>query len=148
VLRRRNVYRHRLYSPHVGSNRLSGFRSVTPTEFARSDAQQSRARNWLRRELRVFDHLQKADSSGPSHRWHAGQIRNVEFLLEYIVQVLKVHAAKDGAPEVILKDYFGDDTPLFLHELNSWLRSPFTSLEDWDRFVYHQRIPSWMETEK
>jgi len=105
-------------------------------------------KKWLRRELRVFDHLQEPDSNDPSHRWQAGQIRNVYFLLDYIVQILKVHGVRDGAPELLLRDYFGDDTPLLLHELNSWMRSPFSSLEDWDRFVQDQRISRLTDDEK
>jgi hypothetical protein len=106
--------------------------------FASSQTLQSRARKWIRRELSVFPHLRQTDATSPLGRWEAGQIRNVEFLLEFIVELLKSHDAKDEAADSALRDYLGDDTPLFLHELRSWLRSPFHELEDWDRFMQYR----------
>ena len=43
-----------------------------------------------------------------------------------------------GQAEDMLQEYLGrDNTQLFLHELRAWLRSPFMSLEDWDRNVQY-----------
>lgn len=70
---------------------------------------QSRAKMWIRRELRVFE-------------WTAD---NSEFLLEYIVAILKTIDIKSstGAAEEMLTEFLGrDNTRLFLHELHAFLR--------------------------
>jgi hypothetical protein len=37
-----------------------------------------------------------------------------------------------------LRDFIGrENAHLFIHELQAWLRSPYTSLEDWDRHVQY-----------
>lgn len=116
--RRRHVYRHRLLSLHVGSNRVSQYQEFGPTDVARSPELQSKARTFLRRELQVFPFLE-----------------NREFLMEYIVAVLKKYDAKaaDGKAEELLKEFVGDANATgLLHELQAWLRSPFTTLRAWD----------------
>ena len=140
IERRRRVYRDQLYSLHVGSNRLSRFRDLTPDLF-RGDAELvSRARKWIRRELKVFEFL---DPDHPSHANNgvaARRANNAEFLLEYIIAILKTVDVKGsaGQAEDMLRDFIGrENTSLFLHELRAWLRSPFTSLEDWDRAVQY-----------
>ena len=65
---------------------------------------------------------------------------NAEFLLEYIVAILKTVDVKGsgGQAEDMLQEFIGlDNTRLFLHELRAWLRSPYTSLEDWDCHVQY-----------
>ena len=65
---------------------------------------------------------------------------NAEFLLEYIVAILKTVDVKGsgGQAEDMLQEFLGrDNTKLFLHELRAWLRSPYSSLEDWDRHVQY-----------
>ena len=43
-----------------------------------------------------------------------------------------------GQAEELLKDFIGrDEARLFLHELGAWLRSPYVTLEDWDRNVQY-----------
>ncbi|KAI9825328.1 MAG: hypothetical protein M1819_000574 [Sarea resinae] len=142
VLRRRHVYRNQLYSLHVGSNRLSRFRDLSPRLFSQDPELVSRARKWIRRELRVFEFLNpdSGDGEGISRR-----ANNAEFLLEYIVAILKTVDIKGsgGQAEEMLQEFLGrDNTRLFLHELQAWLRSPYTSLEDWDRAVqYNESLP-------
>lgn len=135
ILRRRHIYRNQLYSLHVGSNRVSRFRDLTPQLF-NSDAElASRARKWIRRELRVFEFLNPDNASGSDRR-----ANNAEFLLEYIVAILKTVDIRDsgGQAEDMIQEFLGRDaTRLFLHELRAWLRSPYTSLEDWDRHVQY-----------
>ena len=116
----------------------------------------SRARMWLRRELQVFSFLSLDDSdtdstiqpdgttgdSSSSTRTPVGRRRanNAEFLLEYIIAILKSVdiMGSAGQAEDMLSDFLGrDNTKLFLHELRAWLRSPFTKLEDWDRAVQY-----------
>lgn len=44
-----------------------------------------------------------------------------------------------GQAEELLRDFLGrDNARLFLHELQAWLRSPYVSLEDWDRNVQYE----------
>ncbi len=62
LARRRHIYRHGLYSLHVGANRLSRHQTLTPALFARDADLVSRARNWIRRELRVFAFLDPAET--------------------------------------------------------------------------------------
>ncbi|OAQ66188.1 zinc finger domain-containing protein [Pochonia chlamydosporia 170] len=152
VAARRDVYRHQRYSKHVGSNRLSRYRELTPQMFCTDTELVSRARMWIRRELRVFSFLTPDEDEGdeissrptPSSPKTAVQHRranNAEFLLEYIIAILKSVdiMGSGGQAEDMLSDFLGrENTKLFLHELRAWLRSPFTKLEDWDRAVQYE----------
>ncbi|KAL4810105.1 hypothetical protein BDV18DRAFT_130293 [Aspergillus unguis] len=150
LLRRQQVYRNRLYSLRVGSNRLSQYREFTPEMFNRDEELVSRARKWIRRELQVFEFL-NPDTSSDNPRTRPGQQRlenrrgnNAEFLLEYIIAILRTVDIKGsaGQAEELLRDFLGrDNASLFLHELQAWLRSPYTSLEDWDRNVQYDDAP-------
>jgi hypothetical protein len=129
--RRRLVYRHQLYSLHVGANRLSQYRDFTAEGFSASVELQRRARIFLRRELQIFSFLNTAA---------APRGGNLEFLLEYIVAILKTNELKgaSGHAEDLLTDYVGRaNAKLLLHELEAWLRSPFTSLMEWDSQVQY-----------
>ena len=135
LLRRKDVYSLRLYSLHVGSNRLSRFRDLTPQLFVQDQELVSRAKKWIRRELQVFEFL-NSDSIGGEGI--ARRANNAEFLLEYIVAILKSVDVKGSQAEDMLQEFLGrDHTRLFLHELKAWLRSPHTKLEDWDRHVQY-----------
>jgi len=114
---------------HIGSNKFSGFQEITPDVISASERLQSKAKTWLRRELRVFDYLE------------APKVRTIEFLLDYILEIIKTTNIKDGLAEELLIEHLGrDKTSLFLHELSSWMRSPFTRVEDWDSIIqYHSR---------
>lgn len=97
--------------------------------FASSSALQTRARIFLRRELRVFEFLDRRPAGA-----------NREFLIEYLVAVLKTNDPKgaDGQAEELLKDFLGrEDARLLLHELDAWLRSPYERLEAWDAHVQY-----------
>lgn len=137
LLKRRHVYQNQLFSLHVGSNRVSRFRDLTPALF-NSDAElTSRARKWIRRELQVFEFLGSGAGAGASSDRRAN---NAEFLLEYIIAILKSVdiQGSGGEAQEMLKDFLGrDNTRLFLHELRAWLRSPFVNLDDWDRNVQY-----------
>lgn len=137
LLRRRQVYREQLYSLHVGTNRVSRFQDLTPQRFVQDDQLISRARKWIRRELQVFQFLNPGTSceEGTSRK-----ASNAEFLLEYIVAILKTVDIKGsgGQAEEMLQEFLGrDNTRLFLHELRAWLRSPYIALEAWDRNVQY-----------
>ena len=126
----------------MGSNRLSRFRDLTPQLFVRDEELVSRARRWIRRELQVFQFL---SPDGGEEEGITRKANNAEFLLEYIVAIVKTVDIKGsgGQAEDMLQEFLGrDNTRLFLHELRAWLRSPYTSLEDWDRNVqYNDALP-------
>ncbi|KAM0420621.1 hypothetical protein ACHAPT_011537 [Fusarium lateritium] len=146
IARRRDVYRHNRYSKHVGSNRLSRYRELTPAAFCADAELVSRARMWIRRELQVFSFLAPDNEEpGPGDGTARTAVdrrraNNAEFLLEYIIAVLKSVdiMGSAGQAENMISDFLGrDSTRLFLHELRAWLRSPFTKLADWDRAVQY-----------
>ena len=141
---RRDVYRQRLYSLHVGTNRISRYRNLTPSSFAKDERLTTRARMWIRRELQVFDFLNPDSSSHSSSASNDRRASNADFLLEYIISILKSIDLKGstGQAEELLKDFLGrENARLFLHELEAWLRSPYEHLKDWDRSVQYA-IPS------
>ncbi|KAL5359764.1 RING finger domain protein [Aspergillus floccosus] len=152
LLRREEVYRRQLYSLRVGSNRLSQYQELTPERFNREEELVSRARKWIRRELRVFAFLNPGTATDAGRVPRAGQQRldnrrgnNAEFLLEYTIAILRTVDIKGsaGQAEELLRDFIGrGNARLFLHELQAWLRSPYTSLEDWDRHVQYEDTPS------
>lgn len=131
LTRRRQVYADHTPSLHVGANRISQYQTFTPASFAASPALQTRARVFLRRELRVFDFLDRRPAGA-----------NREFLIEYLVAVLKSNDPKgaDGHAEELVKEFLGrEDARLLLHELDAWLRSPYERLEAWDSHVQYGR---------
>ncbi|KAE8382891.1 hypothetical protein BDV26DRAFT_252859 [Aspergillus bertholletiae] len=149
--RRQHVYRHQLYSLRVGSNRLSQYQELTLEKFKNDAALVSRARTWIRRELQVFEFLHRTEADSSQNAMaRPGQARlesrrgsNAEFLLEYIIAILRTVDIKGsaGQAESLLQDFLGrDNARLFLHELQAWLRSPYTSLSDWDRNVQYEDL--------
>jgi hypothetical protein len=105
---------------------------------ANSPDLQSKARTWIRRELRVFTFLH-TDPTGSSSN-AATTSSNAEFLLSYIVSILKMVDLKgsSGHAENLLTEFLGrENSRLFLHELNAWLRSPYTKVEEWDLNVQY-----------
>lgn len=151
---RRNVYRNQTYSMRVGSNRLSQYRELTPELFSRDEELVSRARKWIRRELRVFsflypepEHEERTSHQVPRpgpQRLENRRANNAEFLLEYVIAILRTVDLKGsaGQAEELLRDFIGrENACLFLHELQAWLRSPYNSLEDWDRHVQYSNTP-------
>ncbi|GKZ75799.1 hypothetical protein AnigIFM56816_000460 [Aspergillus niger] len=147
--RRQHIYRHQLYSLRVGSNRLSQYRELTPERFNCEEDLVSRARKWIRRELQVFEFLnpESEDRQGGGvarpgqQRLENRRGNNAEFLLEYIIAILRTVDIKGsaGQAEELLRDFLGrENARLFLHELQAWLRSPYISLEDWDRNVQYE----------
>ena len=135
LLRRKDIYRLRLYSLHVGSNRLSRFRDLTPLLFVEDQEIVSRTKKWIRRELQVFQFL---NPDGTGEDGATRRANNAEFLLEYILAILRTVDLKASQAEDMLQEFLGrDNTRLFLHELKAWLRSPYTNLEDYDRHVQY-----------
>ena len=138
--RRKHVYRHQSYSMHIGSNRVSRFQELTPKRFRDDIELVSRARKWIRRELQVFEYLAKPCEGTAWSESHTRRVRNPEYLLEWIIAMLKSVDIKgsSGQAEDMLQEFLGrNDARLFLHELRAWLRSPYNHLQDWDRHVQY-----------
>ncbi|KAK6516583.1 hypothetical protein TWF506_006486 [Arthrobotrys conoides] len=129
IPRRRFVYKHRLRSLHIGSNPSSRFKTCTPAMVRSSPTLISKAKSFIRRELEVFD-------------WTEG---NREWLVEYIVGILKTVRLKDasGKAEDLIEEFLGREfAGVFLHELDAFLRSPFGRVREWDRWAkYEMEIP-------
>lgn len=110
---------------------------------ANSTELQSKARMWIRRELRVFTFLH-ADPDGSPYEGPTTS-SNAEFLLSYIVAILKKVdlKASNGHAEDLLQEFLGrENARLFLHELSAWMRSPYTKLGEWDQNVqYGEELP-------
>ncbi|KAK0266400.1 hypothetical protein LTS09_000352 [Friedmanniomyces endolithicus] len=131
--RRRQIYRERTYSLHVGNNPISQYHDFTCEAFAASADLQSRARAFLRRELKVFSFLDATRTR------RGGNTR--EFLVEYVIAVLQVNEIKGagGHAEELLAEFLGvENARMLLHELEAWLRSPFRRLEAWDEQVQYR----------
>jgi hypothetical protein len=135
--RRRQVYEERTYSSHVGSNRISRYRNLTPKVFHQDPTLVHRAKIWIRRELQVFEFLNgESVGEGLSKR----RAKNAEFLGEYIIAIIRSIDIRGstGQAEELLQEFLGrENARLFLHELESWLRSPYERLRDWDETVQY-----------
>ena len=115
----------------------SQHRDFSPTHFAASPTLQSRARTFLRREVLCFT------SFGIN-----GRIRNRDFVMEYVIAVLKQHDPKgaDGrAVDLLAEILERGKARLLLHELGAWLRSPCGGLGEWDQRVQyaHPLLREW-----
>jgi hypothetical protein len=137
---RRRVYRNQMYSLHVGSNRISRYRNLTPSSFLKDERLVARARMFVRRELQVFDFLNAGPTPAADSSTSRARTQSADFVLEYTISILKSVDLKGstGQAEELLTDFLGrDNARLFLHELEAWLRSPFETLANWDRNVQY-----------
>ncbi|KAH7362313.1 hypothetical protein B0T11DRAFT_280592 [Plectosphaerella cucumerina] len=160
LAQRRHVYRHRLFSCHVGTTRRAPHCDLTPASFLRNPDLVSRSRMFLRRELQVFEFLSSAsdaeEPSGARRSTEAGtdprtqrRMANVEFLLEYIISILKTIDTQGamGQAEALIAPFLGrEDTQLLLHELRAFLRSPYITLQSWDRNVQYPPLSRSVST--
>ena len=122
--RRRFVYKHKLKSHHVGNNFFSNFKPFSLREFQanneRSRHLKSKATMFIRRELHVFESLASD---------------NREFLLQYIIEgiLTRLDIQSDSAHKLVA-DFLGPvNAEILLHELRTFLRSPFENLRGFDR---------------
>ena len=77
-------------------------------------------------------HRSSRSSETPNQQRQSRKFRrkatNREFLLSYIIEILQAIPLKgsEGQAELLVAEFLGmRETRLFLHELESWLRSPF-----------------------
>ncbi|KAL5521898.1 hypothetical protein ACEPAF_1752 [Sanghuangporus sanghuang] len=124
--RRRWIYQNRLFAKHVGSNRASRYRPFpTPAQFSASPDYISRATIFIRRELRVWPNL------------------DVEFLTTFILSLMKGIDIRSESAVKLMAEFLDMDCPYlegrrfpnaehFVHELYSFLRSPYKTLSAYD----------------
>lgn len=132
--RRKFVYDHKLLASHVGTNQHSNFQAFTAQDVCRNVRNLKRkATMFLRREFKVFPFLED----------------NVEFMLQYIVEgvLTRLDIQAPGTLKLV-GDYVGTDTArVLLHELRTFLRSPYEDLRSFDRSMliqYGRTLePSW-----
>ncbi|KAL5480567.1 hypothetical protein ACEPAI_1837 [Sanghuangporus weigelae] len=124
--RRRWIYQNHLFSKYVGSNRASRYRPFpTPAQFSASPDYISRATIFIRRELRVWPNL------------------DVEFLTTFILSLMKAIDIRSESAVKLMAEFLDMDCPYregrrfpnaehFVHELYSFLRSPYKTLSAYD----------------
>ncbi|KAM0665825.1 hypothetical protein ACQRIU_005169 [Beauveria bassiana] len=128
IAHRRDVYLRGLLSINVDTGPISGHRELPRALLHREPQLITRARAFLQRELRVLD-------SVPAER--------AAFLTEHVVSVLRNRDIGTGIGqlEALLTANLGRSSArLLLHGLGAWLRSPYTSLEEWDAAVRYPRL--------
>ncbi|BGP30621.1 hypothetical protein JCM10296v2_002377 [Rhodotorula toruloides] len=133
--RRRFIYREGLYAKHVASNRYTGFKPFTPQTFASNPDLKARVIKFIRRELQVFPAV------------------DVAFLTTYLVSIASQLDLRSAAAIRLISDFLSEqDAQHLVHEIVTFARSPFTSLEGYDRFVQYGRptreVPKAQELEE
>ncbi|KAL1923408.1 uncharacterized protein VTP21DRAFT_8388 [Calcarisporiella thermophila] len=107
VERRRYIYRHKLFAMHIGSNRYSKYREVSPTYFSSHPEAIRRLVPWIRRDLQAI--LEE---------------ENAEIVREYVIAVLKTHDLRTESALELLRPFLEPYTEHFVHELVAFARSP------------------------
>ncbi|KAJ8101743.1 hypothetical protein POJ06DRAFT_70045 [Lipomyces tetrasporus] len=155
--RRKYVYRNRLRACYIGHNKYTRFKNLgAGRQFTTQMGM--RARSFIRRELSIFPVLLSSDpysfnndsSNGSDHPQTHGVLatsREIEFLTVYIssmLQLIDVQTAKGARTALnILSDYLGStNASIFLHELYSFLSSPYKSVAEYDRIVQYKVVDS------
>ncbi|GAA5890323.1 hypothetical protein JCM5296_002788 [Sporobolomyces johnsonii] len=120
--RRRYVYREGLYAKHVASNRYTGFKPFTPQTFANNPELKAKVIKFVRRELQVFPAV------------------DVSFLTTYLISIASQLDLRSAAAIRLISDFLSEqDAQHLVHEITTFARSPFTSLEGYDRFIQYGR---------
>ncbi|KAM0788537.1 hypothetical protein ACM66B_001665 [Microbotryomycetes sp. NB124-2] len=120
--RRRYIYREGLYAKHVASNRFTGFKPFTPQQFASNPDLKARVIKFVRRELQVFPNV------------------DVTFLTTYLVSICSQLDLRSSAAVRLLSDFVSpDDAEHLAHEIVMFARSPFQTLEGFDKMIQYGR---------
>ncbi|GAA5946340.1 hypothetical protein JCM3775_007108 [Rhodotorula graminis] len=133
--RRRYIYREDLYAKHVASNRYTGFKPFSPQTFASNSELKAKVIKFIRRELQIFPAV------------------DVAFLTTYLVSIASQLDLRSSAAIRLISDFLSDqDAQHLVHEITTFARSPFKSLEGYDRFVQygrpHRDVPKARELEE
>ncbi|GAA5823083.1 hypothetical protein JCM3770_007090 [Rhodotorula araucariae] len=120
--RRRYIYREGLYAKHVASNRYTGFKPFSPQTFATNADLKAKVIKFIRRELQVFPAV------------------DVAFLTTYLVSIASQLDLRSSAAIRLIADFLSEqDAQHLVHEITTFARSPFKSLDGYDRFVQYGR---------
>ncbi|GAA5963639.1 hypothetical protein JCM21900_000204 [Sporobolomyces salmonicolor] len=120
--RRRYVYREGLYAKHVASNRYTGFKPFTPQTFANNPELKAKVIKFVRRELQVFPAV------------------DISFLTTYLISIASQLDLRSAAAIRLISDFLSEqDAQHLVHEITTFARSPFKSLEGYDRFIQYGR---------
>ncbi|GAA5858532.1 hypothetical protein JCM8547_007348 [Rhodosporidiobolus lusitaniae] len=120
--RRRYIYREGLYAKHVASNRYTGFKPFTPQTFASNPDMKSKVIKFVRRELQIFPTV------------------DISFLTTYLISIASQLDLRSQAAIRLISDFLSEqDAQHLVHEITTFARSPFTSLEGYDRYVQYGR---------
>lgn len=119
---RGTVYDRNLILVPVASGPLSGYREVTAKMFNESSQIRQRVALWVRREARILV---------------TGSVDLGHFIAT-VMSMLRRFDVMGRATQMedIIHDQLGRRRArLFIRELRSWIRSPYTTLEEWDSAV-------------
>lgn len=144
LARRRLVYALDLRARHVGANALSGFRDFTLADYRADERLRSRASMFLRRELKCIgdlhpqctaaghDSADRSDVSASAGKGSDSRSRESarQFIADGVLTRLDIQS--EGALRLV-GDLLGHHAATLLHELRTFLRSPYDSLEEYDR---------------
>ncbi|GAA5991348.1 hypothetical protein JCM5350_006992 [Sporobolomyces pararoseus] len=129
--RRKYIYREGLYAKHVASNRYTGFKPFSPQTFSLNSDLKAKVIKFIRRELQVFPAV------------------DISFLTTYLISIASQLDLRSPAALRLVSDFLSEsDAQHLVHEIVTFARSPFTSLEGYDRFIQYGRPDKRIETEK
>ncbi|KAK4705590.1 hypothetical protein P7C70_g607, partial [Phenoliferia sp. Uapishka_3] len=122
IERRRYIYREKLFAKHVASNRYTGFKPVSPANVATNSNLKARVIKFIRRELQVFPHV------------------DVSFLTTYLISIASQLDLRSASAIRLIADFLSEeDAEHLVHEIVTFARSPFNSLEAYDRVIQYGR---------
>ncbi|GAA5916046.1 uncharacterized protein JCM6883_001982 [Sporobolomyces salmoneus] len=129
--RRKYIYREGLYAKHVASNRYTGFKPFSPQTFSLNSELKAKVIKFIRRELQVFPAV------------------DISFLTTYLISIASQLDLRSPAALRLVSDFLSEsDAQHLVHEIVTFARSPFTSLEGYDRFIQYGRPEKRAELEK
>lgn len=154
--RRRFIYREGLYAKHVASNRYTGFKPFTPQTFASNPDLKARVIKFIRREVGTAHDSNSAagrEPDDPTLQLQVFPAVDVAFLTTYLVSIASQLDLRSAAAIRLISDFLSEqDAQHLVHEIVTFARSPFTSLEGYDRFVQYGRptreVPKAQELEE
>lgn len=161
--RRRYIYREGLYAKHVASNRYTGFKPFSPHTFSRNEELKAKVIKFIRREVREAQQLFFLPCTAyahpltflpPSCTLLPAQLQvfpavDVAFLTTYLVTIASQLDLRSPSAIRLISDFLSEeDAQHLVHEISTFARSPFTSLEGYDRFVQYGRPQRRLEEEE
>ncbi|KAM0751621.1 hypothetical protein T439DRAFT_214668 [Meredithblackwellia eburnea MCA 4105] len=122
IERRRYIYREGLYAKHVASNRYTGFKPFTPEQISKNPNLKARLVKFIRRELQVFPHV------------------DIAFLTTYLLSIAEQLDLRSASAIRLIADFLSEtDAEHLVHEIVTFIRSPFNTLDGYDRMIQYGR---------